>query len=286
MRLTAILLVLAACHDHLELGSKPHLLGKLADINLGMPKNEMLSLVPELDEHAGSDSGETSIEYGANFDRKDHIESVIMWVARPIDDLLAAWGPGVPGSYGSEPARLYADAANGLLFAVILSSNAPTGNGFTIVASRMRALATIFDDGPDIKVFGLDVLGGMLGQTRDVLAKQGVPTQVWEVDPDLAKYIHSEQVELVGRWGTEYGRWTLNLAADETSHVVDRIEIEFTEERDDAEKTLLDLFAHKWGTPTRDGLTLTYPVKDHAISAELFGSSIQLVIAEPKKTRY
>ena len=286
MRLIAFVLLLAACHDHLDLGSKPHLLGKLADINLGMSKLEMLSLVPELDEHAGSDADQTSIEYAANFDHKQHFEYIIIWVARPIDDLIAAWGPGVPGSYGSDPALLYADAANGILFTVVLSSNAPTGNGFTIIATRMRALATIFDDGPNIKVFGLDVLGGTLGQTQGLLEKQGVATEVWAADPDMAKYFHSERVESVARSSTEYGRWTLNLVADETSHVVNRIEIEFTEERDDAERTLLDLFAHKWGTPTREGLTLTYPVKDHAINVELVGHSIQLVIAEPKKPRF
>ena len=159
--LAATVLLTAACHDHMDLGSKPHLLGKLANVKLGMAEAEMKSLVPELDEPS-DDSGPTSIEYAANFDRKHHLEDVIVRVAQPIDDLLAAWGPGDPGTYALGPARIYADAANGIRYAVILDSAAPTGNSFIVIATPMRALATIFDDGPDVKVFGIDAVGSAL----------------------------------------------------------------------------------------------------------------------------
>ena len=100
----------------------------------------------------------------------------------------------------------------------------------------------------------------------------------------MAKYLHSERVESVTHSSTEYGGWSLTLGADQSNHVVDRVEIELAEERDDAERTLLALFAHKWGAPTRWGLTLTYPVKDHAISVELVGTRVELVIAEAKRS--
>jgi hypothetical protein len=269
----------AACHDHLDLGSKPQLIGKLANLDLGMSEVEMRSRVPELDDSVDET---TTIEYSANFDKR-HLENLVVRVAQPVDDLFAAWGPGAPGSFGSEPARIYSDAAHGIRYTVLLDSNAPTGNSFTVVASAMRPLAAIFDDGPDVKAFGIDVLGGTLDQTKDSLTKQGVATQVWSIDPSLAKYMHSDRIESANHSSTEYGEWSLQVGADQDSHVVDRLEIDFhDDERDDAEQVLLALFTRKWGTPTRDGSTLNYPTKDYAISVELVGSEAELSIKTPK----
>ncbi|HEV7554091.1 MAG TPA: hypothetical protein VGO00_01485, partial [Kofleriaceae bacterium] len=103
MRALFLTVVVLGCH-HEELGSTPHLPGKLATVSVHNTQDQIEAIDPHLTDGREIDDG--GLTYRIDWDHAHRIRAASVWINASIDEVTRAWGAGIVG----HDAHFYFDA--------------------------------------------------------------------------------------------------------------------------------------------------------------------------------
>jgi hypothetical protein len=244
----AILLALLAtgCQRPLDLGRSPHLLGKLEDVDIHGTRADLFTTFPALERAAreNDDVDDGDLRYRVWFDSDDptRIESFIVFVARPLDDVVAAWGPGQPNQLGG---LSYTDPARGIRYSV----EAGDETHCIVRAQPMIPLSTLLGDAGDIRLLGLDLIDLPWGEVGTAFRSRALipwkPPSGADLSDMLMKFQRTRD------FSTEVATCHIDVDTRGSATAVMSFELTCFPDVSNGREKLLAAFDHKWGQPAR-----------------------------------
>jgi hypothetical protein len=251
-RLVVSVMLVAGCQRSSDLGSRPHLLGKLADVDIHGTRAQLSKSFPELERAAAAakdDVVDGPLKYRVWFDSDDptRIESFIIFVARPLDDVLAAWGPGTRGLDG--PDHYYVDEVAGVRFVVSPASEKGETDRCVIRAEPLIPLAMVLGSPGDVRLVGADLLYLPWGEVGETFTAHGLVLRKPPEGIDLSrmpiKFASSRE------FVTEVASCELTVYAGASGTEVVTFVLSCHPDVAGGKQTLLAAIDNKWGKPTR-----------------------------------
>jgi len=249
-RLVVSVVLVAGCRGSadrqpsVDLGSRPHLLGKLAGVDIRGTRAQLAKSFPELERSADprkNDVEDGPLTYRVWFDSEDptRIESFITFVARPLDDVVAAWGPGTPGREARD--HYYVDEVAGIRF----TASPPPEKGDTansvIRAEPMIQLAKVLGAPGDLRLFGTDLLSTPWDEAPKTFTANGL------IPSKLPKPHLLSSRDFV----TELAPCELTVTNGEGSTQIIGFELNCRPDVAGGNDALVAAVEKKWGKPTR-----------------------------------
>jgi hypothetical protein len=243
----------AGCGRKPSYGSAPHLLGKLDGLDLTLEKDAVAAISSDL--AAGSDVDDGALTYRVWFDKTGRIESVIEFVAGPLDDVFAAWGSGASGWFADHQGHFYYDTATRTRLVVFQDD--PEKKHFTIEAQPYVPFATMLGSGHDVQLGGVDVLGQPGDVAARALADKGLRADRFDAPDKLNQLVQAwYSPELL----TDLGTCKLSLFDLKAQGTLSSYKLECSaREVDGGEQQMLARFEQKWGKPTASEGGSRYP---------------------------
>jgi hypothetical protein len=249
-----LLLLLAACDSGSPspYGNKPHLLGRAGVLSVHDKHTEARQKFPQLDGDTGvGQFHDGTTDYRVFFTESGRVESILVYEPGKLSDLEAGWGRGTRGEFAGGPANFYFDAA-----AVYIAFSGEPGQ-FVVEARPYLPLEKIWDEGHDVRVFGIDLLGKPLTDDLAALAALGIDGTT---QPDGDKQVTRNDGAITSDAGTV--EWSLESNANGR---VTMIAVRIGPYDVPSNVPAMDaLFVEKWGKPTFDRV-LHFPVDQHQI---------------------
>ena len=249
VRLSLLALLVACKGGSLDYGTKPHLLGKLDGFDFKQAPAQLDA------------DGKLSYRVKAS---TTGVATATVAVEGSIDDLVAAWGKGIPTK--SAGGHVYTDGKT--RFDV-----RPAGAGFEITAQPIRAFDAVVDDGTDVKVFGVDVIGRPMADVATDLAKHGVD-------------VHRTPDAMNGAWmaaddppATDLGPVGFSMRAQGDPLAVVSYSLRFsTHEVDNGQATVFARLVKKWGQPDEMGPNIRFHGDHPFISGDRKNDDVDIVV--------
>ena len=254
MRPSWLLVLLVACDSGSPspYGNKPHVMGRAGVLSVHGTLAEAQRDFPELGAEGGvGDFVDGTTHYRVFFTPGGRVESIYVYMPGKLSDLEAGWGRGTRGEFAGRPANFYFNAAEAVAYIAFDSERE------LIVAARpYLPLSKVWDDGPDIRVFGLDLLGKPLADDVAALDALGLETR-----PTDDKHV----MRSTGSPMSDAGAVEWSLESNENSRVTKLTVVIGPYDVPSNVPAMDARFVEKWGRPTMVGRQLRFPVEPHQI---------------------
>jgi hypothetical protein len=235
-------------------GNKPHIMGRAGVLSVHGTLAEAQRTFPELGAEGGvGDFVDGTMHYRVFFTPGGRVETIYVYMPGKLSDLEAGWGRGTRGTFGGGSADFYFNAAEAVVYVAFAGESQ-----FVVAARPYLPLSKVWDDGHDIRVFGLDLLGKPIADDVAALAAlglEGMPT----VDDD--KHV----LRSTGSPMSDAGAIEWSLESNENTRVTKLTVVIGPYEVPSNVPAMDALFVEKWGKPTMVGRQMRFPVEPHQI---------------------